>query len=124
MMDSTKELNLDDILVIQDTKVVKVEIPDWKGHVYIKQLSAFEQDKFEADSRGPNGGPNLQHMRARLVAAALCDKDGNKLIKDGDAKSTIAKLSLKSGAVLNYLIDRITEINRITTEDLEKIAKN
>lgn len=123
MADDTKELALEDILAIQDTKVVKIEIPDWGGHVYIKQLSAFEQDKFEADSRGPNGGPNLQHMRARLVAAALCDKDGNKLIKD-DGKSTIAKLSLKSGAVLNYIIDRITEINRITTEDLEKIAKN
>jgi len=123
MMDS-KELNLDDILVIQDTRIEKVEVPDWKGHVFIKQLSAYEQDKFEADSRGANGGPNLQHMRARLVAAALCDKDGNKLIKDNDAKSTIAKLSLKSGAVLNYLIDRITSLNRITTEDLEKIAKN
>lgn len=122
-MNDTKELGLDDILAIQDTKIVKIEIPDWHGHVYIKQLSAFEQDKFEADSRGANGGPNLQHMRARLVAAALCDKDGNKLIKD-DGKSTIAKLSLKSGAVLNYLIDRITDLNRITTEDLEKIAKN
>ena len=122
-MNDTKELGLEDILAIQDTKVVKIEIPDWQGHVYIKQLSAFEQDKFEADCRGPNGGPSLQHMRARLVAAALCDKDGNKLIKD-DGRSTIAKLSLKSGAVLNYLIDRITDLNRITTEDLEKIAKN
>lgn len=122
-MDNSKELSLDDILAVQDTKVVCIQVPDWHGHIYIKQLSAFEQDKFEVDSRGANGGPNLTHMRARLVAAALCDKDGNKLIKD-DGKSTIAKLSLKSGAVLNYIIDRITEINRITTEDLEKIAKN
>lgn len=114
------DLTRDDILAADDIRLEKVHVKEWGGDVYIKQLSGKEQDKFEQESRGKNGGPNLINMRARMVAAALVDKDGKKLFSDED----IIKLSNKSGSVLNRLIDKIGELNRITEEDLEKIAKN
>ncbi len=119
------ELTADLIFSTDDMKIEKVYVPEWnqggrKGYVYIKQASAREQDKFEQDSRGKNGGPNLMHMRARLVATSLVNAKGEKLFND----EQVIKLSNKSGAVLNRLIDKITALNHVTTDDLEKIAKN
>ncbi len=113
-------LNKEQIIAAQDVRMEKVTVKEWGGDVYIKQMTAREQDKFEEQSRGKNGGPNLVNIRARMVGACLCDESGKRLFEDEE----IAKLSLKSGSVLNRLIDKITELNRISEEDLEKIAKN
>lgn len=114
------DLTKDQILAADDLRTEKVAVPEWGGDVYIRQMSGREQDKFEAECRGKNGGPNLINMRARMVAACLVDSEGKKLFTDED----VIKLSNKSGSVLNRLIDKIGELNRITGEDLEKIAKN
>ncbi len=114
------DLTADDVFAADDITTEKMYIPEWKGNVYIRQSTGRDQDKFESEFRGKNGGPNLMHARARLVATSLYTVKGEKMFTD----EQIVKLSNKSGAVLNRIIDRITAINNITNEDLEKIAKN
>lgn len=121
------DLSFEDIVVADDCKMEALVIKEWKdkegnpGTVYIRQMTAREQDKFEQDCQGKNGGPNLINIRAKMVAVCLVNAQGEKICKD---ESAVLKLSAKSGAVLNRIIDKITELNRITEEDLDKIAKN
>lgn len=116
MADLTKDM----ILAANDIKTKKIHVKEWGGDVYIKQMTGYEQDKFEEDNRGKNGGPNMKHIRARMVGLCLVDNEGKRLFNDEE----LIKLSNKSGTVLNRLIDEIGELNRITNDDLEKIAKN
>lgn len=121
------DLSFDDILAADDCKMEAIVVKEWKdkdgnpGTVYIKQMTGREQGKWEKDNRDKDGGPKLVHMRASMVAACLVNAKGERICKDEDA---VLKLSNKSGAVLNRIIDKISELNRITEKDLEDIAKN
>lgn len=115
-------MNLKDkILAANDIKREKVYIKEWDCEVYVQQMSAYEQDRFEQDSRGIDGKSNLVHIRAKMCAACLVDEHGNKIF---DRPEDIIRLSAKSGQVLNRLIDKITSLNSISEEELETLAKN
>jgi len=114
------DLTAEDIFATEDIRTEKMYIPEWKGNVYIRQARGIDQDKFEKEFRGKDGVPNLMHSRARLVASSLYKSNGERMFTDDQ----VIKLSNKSGAVLNRLVDKITEINNITEADLDKIAKN
>lgn len=108
------------ILKTKDCESEKLYIPEWDCDVYVKQLSAREQDNFEANRFDKNGKEKIMGLRARFVANCLVDKDGNKIFSEDD----IERLSDKRGSVLNRIIDKCVEVNRITEEDLERLAKN
>jgi hypothetical protein len=115
------DLSKDDILNFDDLKVYPLVIPEWGGNtVYLRQLSGKEQDAFEAETRDKDGKPNILNIRARLAVAVLVDKDGNRMF----SKEDVQKLANKSGIALNRIIEKSAEINRITEDDLEAIAKN
>ena len=43
-------LTKDAILQAQDSKLEKLEVPEWGGHVFIKSMSGTERDNFEAET--------------------------------------------------------------------------
>jgi len=126
MMNDTNEqgndLSLDDIYAFNDIKIERVYVPKWQGYVYLKEQSGHDLDKLEKQAR--NGIANIDNIRAQFIAMSLCDKDGNRIVKAEDANNHYRKLSLKSGAALNFLVDKISEMNKVSQEDLEKMAKN
>ncbi len=83
-------------------------------------MSGDEQDKFEQNRFNKDGTMNFSNARARMVATALVDENGAKLFNEKD----LIELSKKSGAALNFLIDKITELNRITPDEIDALAKN
>jgi hypothetical protein len=114
------DLTRDDILKAPNVKIEKVFVPDWGGDVYIHQLSARDQDKYEQAMIDKKGAITTTNARARLIVAALHNKDGSKMFTEDDLEA----LSDKSGAVLNSLIDKVSALNSVTPEDLEELAKN
>lgn len=109
-------LSRDAIQKAVDTKVEKIDVPEWGGEVCIKTLTGTERDAFEdgyAEKR-------MKNFRARFLALALCDENGERLFgDDGDEL-----LGQKSSAVLNRLFEKAWAVNAFRPEDVEALGND
>lgn len=115
-----KLLTKDEILNASDKKSVRVSVPEWGGQVTIATMSGFARDRFEASIVGKNGGVNTINIRAKLAAATIVDENGDLLFKEED----VIKLGNKSAAALERVFAASQKLNRITSDDVEQLAKN
>ena len=120
----SRELTADGILGLDDRgPIVRVEVPEWGGHVYVRGMSGLERDRFEAGSlkgTGRNQQLNLANMRARLVAASVCNADGERLFSESDANW----LGEKSAKALNRVFDVAQRLAGLSDQDIEDLAGN
>jgi hypothetical protein len=115
-----KLLSKEDIFGIDDRKSEIVDVPEWGGQVKIKTMSGSEKDAFEAQCIGPNGGTNMKHIRAKLIAACVVDEEGKQMFTRDD----IVKLGSKSAAALDRIFTAIQKLNAVSDEDVEEMAGN
>lgn len=116
-------LSRDDILDAADLPRELVEVEEWGGAVYVRALSGTERDAFEASiitQRGKRVEPNLQNLRAKLVALAVVDEDGERLFSDGDVQA----LGRKSAAALDRVFGVAQRLSGLSPGDVEDLAKN
>ena len=116
-----RALSLDDIFAIDDRPVHKIDVPEWGGFVFLRELSGAERDKFEramAKSLSAKDSDDV-NFRAALTAMSLCDEAGNRVMGLSDA----ARLGEKSGSVLNRLAETIDGLSKIQRTQLEEIKK-
>jgi hypothetical protein len=102
-------------------KVQKFSAPELggDGHVYLRELSASEVDRHTV-SINDGENKNLTNFRARLVALALCDEQGKRLMQPGDA----AQLGQLPSTAINRIDDAVREMNGMQKEAEEAMAKN
>ena len=110
-------LTRDDILGKVQLAVEQVQVPEWGGPVYIREMSGAERDAWEALVFGEEKAKNI---RATLAAVCLCDETGKRLFADEDA----VKLGATSGSALQRVFDAAMRINKLRKEDVEEVAKN
>lgn len=126
-------LSKEQVLSANDKETVLVDIPEWNdqltqeqrdagevAQVLISRMSGSAKDKWEASVVGKNGGPNFEHMRAKLVASIVVDEKGDLLFDEKD----VIKLGKKSSKALDRIIEASNKLNRMSGEDYEKLAKN
>ncbi len=121
-MFSKKPLSRDDILGAKDIEIEQIEVPGWGGSVFVKSMTGFERDRFEGaivQQRGKNQGVNMVNIRAKLVAASVCDEDGKLLFSQKD----ITELGKKSAASLQIVFDLASRLSGITEKDVEELAE-
>jgi hypothetical protein len=68
--------------------------------------------------RSQIANPNT-NVRARLVAATVCDRDGNLLFTNDD----LSAISKKAGCALDRIFAAAAKHNRITPADIEELKK-
>ncbi len=99
----------------------EVPVPEWGGSVLVRKLQAAERDEFEqwvANCRKAGGvAPNV---RARLVARALIDEEGQPLFGEAD----VALLGEKDADVLDRLFDVVQRISGMGLKAVEEAEKN
>lgn len=130
-----KVLTKDSIFKAEDITKEWIDIPEWKGGLYIKVLSggerdAFEEGMFKSNDMG-NFTRNLENMRARLIAFAAVDVN-NKPIFDSTLKydvqgklyGDIAELGKKSSIVLDRMYTVAQRLNKLRKEDIDDLTKN
>ncbi|GAC1475640.1 MAG: hypothetical protein NVSMB9_28520 [Isosphaeraceae bacterium] len=103
------------ILAADDLRRDVVEVPMWGGSVHVRTLRLSERlalEKALADAP--------VNALAILVAASVCDDQGVLLFSPDD----IPALEAKSVEALSILAPAITRLNKITTSDVEELAKN
>ncbi len=111
------------ILEQSDLKRVPVEVAEWGGTVYIRELTAGEMDAWEqycVDLRQRRLKDAIPNLRAHLLVRCICDEHGNRLFEDGDA----AALGGKSSTALQVLFDAAVELNKMSAEAVEAVEKN
>lgn len=116
-------LKKDDILNAQDLPFKDVEVPQWGGTVRIRALNSAERDAFEqsiTQFRGNDVDLKMNNIRAKLVAMAAIDEEGNKLFTLQEAE----KLGKKSAVVMDKLFQVAQELSGMRQQDLDDAIKN
>ena len=117
MASDSQALTRDAINAAQDLCLERVEIPEWKGHAFIRVVTIAERVELEQRSSGFQGSDVL----ANIVAYSLCDAGGVRLFQTDEE---IAALKAKNANVIQRLSKRCARLNAITPKDVEEIAKN
>lgn len=116
-------LSRDQIFAVSDIETEEVFIPQWGGTVRVKGLTAAERDAYEAgvmQQRGKNIELNRRNIRAKLVALAVIDADGNRLFGNAD----INALGNKAAGALDLIYGVASRLSGFSAEDEEELAKN
>jgi hypothetical protein len=109
-----KILNRDDIFAASDLPTVPVDVPEWGGRIFVRSLTAEEQDALQRSEQG------MENINARLVAYCAVDENGGRLFVDAD----YAALAKKSAAAMARVVVAIGKLNATTLEAREEIAGN
>lgn len=105
-----------------EPQIQRVDIPEWKGHVYVKELSGKQRDAFELsqlEGRGANQRVNLLNMRAKLVAFTCCDENGRLLFNEADAR----RLGDLQSRALTRIYRVATELSGLSGQDEEALTE-
>lgn len=106
----------------QPTLIIEeLDVPEWKGKIRLKHLSAKERDDFETSmvKMGKNGRQQLnnENFRARLVQLAAVKADGSPMFTRHDIKT----LGSLPAAGLQRVFNKINEMSAFSEEDLKEL---
>lgn len=127
-------LSREQIFGVSDLQTKEIQVPEWGGSVFIRQLTRAEQDEYlkrqygetrlKQDSKAKQqeiSAVNIYGHDAFLVACAVCDADGKPLFKREDVDA----LKKKNGAVVGRIAAEIIKFSYIGGDvPLEEEAKN
>lgn len=107
-----------DLLAIDDRRPVRVEVPEWGGHVYVRPLSGTQRGELEAWESENKGSIGID---GKLVALSLCDESGASL---DFTEEDVDRLNDKSTVALQRVLTAIASVSRVTQASVEDAAKN
>lgn len=116
-------LTREQILGVVDLGFEDVEVPEWGGAVRVGMLTGTERDALEQEivvRRGKKVDLNLANVRARLVALALIDEEGQRVFSEGDVKA----LGKKSAIALDRVFSVAMRLNGLNEKDIEELTGN
>lgn len=116
-MKKSKTLTAEQILSANDVKLELVEVPEWGGAVYVRQMSARAREEFDALLLGDGDGEELdtKNVRARVIALAACDETGKPLFTLNQAEA----LAEKSNDAIDRVYDKAAALNKLRKKDNE-----
>ena len=112
-------LTADQILAADDLGLLKVNVKEWGGEVYIRVMTVGELDAYQREWVGKRD-TGVENFRTKFLARCLCDQAGQRLFSDEQIES----LAAKSAKVVGRLFDKAAAHNAITEKDVEELAKN
>jgi hypothetical protein len=125
-MDESKKVALtrEKILAAKDLIIECVDVEQWGGSVYVRNLSGKGRDAFEGSRVRIRDGNKVEmihdNTRAKLLSMTLCDESGNLLFSQED----IEALGEKDAAVLDMLFDVAQRLSGMRPVDVDTKVKN
>lgn len=121
-----KILGRQDILNMQDMVTEEVWVEQWGGYVIVKSLTGKERDRFErsiVEIRGSGTKSRAEvkdNVRAKLIALAVVDAEGNTVFEPSD----IDALGSKSAAALDTIFEVAQRLSKMTERDVDELVGN
>lgn len=110
----------DDIFSQIRRQTERVEVPEWQTEVWVREMTAAERDAYEQAQIGPDGKPNMDNARAKLLVRCLADQAGELIFSAADAE----KLGEAQGTVLTRLFLVASRLNGLSESEIKDAAKN
>lgn len=107
-------LSRDDVLQADDRTLQEVEVPQWGGTLYVRELSAKEVEDFQSEAAElqemAEEGEDLPYSwRAALVALCAADEDGERMFEPEDREA----LGERSNDAIDLVANVALEVNGI-----------
>ena len=112
-------LTKDQILSADDMGLLKVEVPEWGGDVYIRVMAVTERDAYEREWIGKRE-TGVENFRTKFLQRVLCDESGKLLFTPQETD----KLAQKSARVMSRLWEKAMKHNALMERDVQELAKN
>lgn len=106
-------LNRDAILGMDDLPRQEVQVPEWKGSVFVRALSGAERVAFERVVF--SDATTNDAMLAQIVALCTVDADGEKMFSEEDVEA----LNRKNVKALQRVANAALKFNALSDEGLE-----
>ena len=116
-----KELTINDILGIEDKEVEKLDIPEWKGFIHIRMMSAKDRSEMEDlyykinESKKETG-----KFRKELLRRTWVDSNGNPMLSDDAIASHIMG---KNAMIIERIFEKSCELNGFRQKDVDTLKK-
>jgi hypothetical protein len=111
-------LSADQILAADDATLLKINVKEWNGEVYVRVMSVAERDAYERMWIGKRD-TGIENFRTEYLQRVLCDDAGKLLF----TREKIEQLGQKSAAVMSRLFDRAMKHNNMSEADVEELGK-
>lgn len=112
-------LTKDQILSADDMGLLKVEVPEWGGDVYIRVMAVAERDAYEREWIGKRE-TGVENFRTKFLQRVLCNETGALLFTPQETD----KLAQKSARVMSRLWEKAMRHNALMESDVQELAKN
>lgn len=93
-----------------------VEVPEWGGGVYVKEMDGAGIDEWEQAI----SATGRENARAVTLVRCIVDESGARLFQDGDA----TELGTKSGLALSRCAEAFRRLNKLGGDQEEKNRGN
>lgn len=105
-------------------KIERVEVPEWGEGAYIcvRELSAKAQEEFEflliqaREAAGTEDTKKFDNFRARYLAVACCDDEGNPVFDLSD----VEMIGNQENTVISRIFNKAKDLNTPPVEEIEK----
>ena len=115
------DLSREAILGHVDLRVQAVEVPEWGGTVYLRELGGDDRDRVEIRSMQIKDNlESLRGYRAFVLSMTLCDAAGAPLFTPDD----IAALGQKNAGVLDRLTEQVLDMSGLGLDAVDDAKKN
>lgn len=111
-------LTRDQALAADDLRKEEVQVPEWGGSVFVRNMIGTERDDYEAFF--VNNKQPFKNIRARIAAATVCDEHGVLLFSVADVEA----LGKKSGAALDRIFDVAKRLSCLNKEDIDEMGND
>jgi len=111
------------ILAASDLGLKEIQMKEWGGSVYIRQLSGKEREEFEEETTNLDSSEKqTDQVNAMAVFCSyiICDDKRNRLFTSEEAD----QLAEKSFNSLKHVFNEGMLLNSIRSEDIEELTKN
>lgn len=115
-------LGREQILQANDLVTEEIAVPEWGGAVLVRSLTGEERDAYEAsvvDQRGKDTKVNLRNARAKLVAWAVVDEQGERIFTQADVQA----LGKKNASALQRVFDVAMRLAGISEADIKELTE-
>lgn len=104
----------DSVLALADAKPLRVEVPEWKGHVFVRQVTAKEAASFDQ-----NVAQDEASRIALIVARCVCRENGERVWKDSD----VGKLNRMPVSGMMRIAQAVGSLNGLTEEAVAALGE-
>jgi len=116
-------LTQEQLASVSDLDVEEVQVPEWKGSIYLRPMTGRERDQFEVEhSKALRNGGIKENFRSRFLAQVFCDEHSKPIFESVDKGVDI--LGQRSSKVITRLFDRAWKISGFDEKEVDEFEKN